>query len=165
MHKVLPWLSISVVAVAVCVAAALHIAWQNHPSAPPAPTAATVSVPLPPRTPMQTSDLAMTYRSHHIEVQTAPCPDGGPPDTYLFFDGQPNPERLWGLPQNRETADRWKGAVVVRFHPDRRLDEAVLAAWGDCGMRAGPYLFFGDPVWIARSHEVFDSPSPARDGG
>ena len=86
------------------------------------------------------------------------------PDTYLLFEGERDPQTLWRLPQSREAADQWKGVIVARFHPDRKLDETVLAAWGDCGMRAGPYLFFGDPVWIARSHAVFDSPPPTRTG-
>lgn len=153
MPNIRVWLPISILAVVVSATVALHVAWTSPPSPPAAsltpqtPAAAHDDPPGP-------TDLLRAYQANHIDVQTAPCDDGGGPDAYLFFDGGPDALRMRQLPSTREYAPPWKGVILARFVPDRRLDDVVLGAWGDCGMRTGSYLLFGDPVWIARSREV-----------
>ena len=159
MQKLHLWLPISALTLAVCAAVALHAVWQSPPApaapplqAPRQPVA--VGIDLPIASPGESFDLAQQYRSHHIDVAAVPCPDAPPPDGYLFFDGPADPLRVWQAPQSRDYADCWRGVILSRYVPDRRLDDVVLGAWGDCGMRAGPYLLFGDPAWISRSRDV-----------
>lgn len=158
MRNALPWLPVALLAVAVCAAAALHVARQPPPPLPPPPVAPiglTVGLPPAARAPLQASELVHDYHSRNIDVRSAPVRDGDPADLYLFFDGGPaDPVPALEAPLNPEQADLWRDVILVRYHPDRRLDGPLLTSWRNCGLRVGPYLMFGDPGWIARTREI-----------
>ena len=64
-------------------------------------------------------------------------------------------ERAWedvaGLPTGAAHAGRWRGVVLVtgRFGPLAPLPEEA-AGWGANGLRAGPFVFFGDAALLRR---------------
>jgi hypothetical protein len=57
---------------------------------------------------------------------------------------------------------RWTGVVYgecSRHHEDRA---GVVEEWADGGLRAGPFVFFGDPKLLARIRTAL---RPANDAG
>jgi hypothetical protein len=156
MQKIYVWLPILLLAAAVCAAVGMHVAWQKSPPPPsPFPRQPTAVADAPGQGQMLPTDLAYDYRTHHISVRSIPVRDGDGADVYLFFEGgPPDPLSPLDAPQSPDYIDRWKNTVLARYHPDRRLDGPLLTAWRNCGLRMGPYLLFGDPVWIARSREM-----------
>jgi hypothetical protein len=165
MRKLHLWLPMTLLSVAVATEAVLHYGWKTPPPDPlPAPGPRQPALPATDAEPVNApgaAKLAEAYRAQGIPVATAPC-QGDSTDAYIFFGDQADPLRTCGLSQGKEYADCWNGVILARFVPDQRLDEVVLGAWGDCGMRTGPYLLFGDPAWIARSREVLAPQFPAR---
>jgi hypothetical protein len=43
----------------------------------------------------------------------------------------------------------WSGVVYCEWGHRNEAREDGLACWGECGLRAGPFLFFGDPEMLA----------------
>jgi hypothetical protein len=155
MLKLRVWLPAVILAAAFGTAVALHVAWQK----PPPPPRSTFLKPMTPSLGREEAgagptELLAEYHNKHIDVQTTPSEDGWASDAYLFFDAAPDALRMCQLPDAPEYADCWSGVILARFVPDRRLDAAVLSSWGDCGMRSGQYLLFGDPIWINKSRDV-----------
>jgi hypothetical protein len=68
---------------------------------------------------------------------------------YLTTTAKPGGELFW-LAKDRRAMHRWAGAVYCERlrHPEDR--EECVASWADCGLRAGPFVFFGDPELLAR---------------
>ena len=68
-------------------------------------------------------------------------------------------ERAWedvaGLPVGAACAGRWRGVVLVTgpFGPLAPLSEEA-AGWGENGLRAGPFVFFGDAALLRRIAEA-----------
>jgi hypothetical protein len=68
-------------------------------------------------------------------------------------------ERSWedlaGLPIGAAYAGRWRGVVLVTgpFGPLAPLPEEA-AGWGENGLRAGPFVFFGDAALLRRIAEA-----------
>jgi hypothetical protein len=69
-------------------------------------------------------------------------------------------EQLWGMvcDPKRVDAGQWIGIVsckcagpswVLEFE-----DEFIRSHWGECAMRVGPFVFFGDPDLLRRIYEV-----------
>jgi hypothetical protein len=58
--------------------------------------------------------------------------------------------RLFKFPEHAHHHSNWRGVVYCE-----RLSRGFtrdLAAWEDCGMQIGPFLFFGDPELLDRIH-------------
>jgi hypothetical protein len=73
---------------------------------------------------------------------------------YLCEDERPW-EDLAGLPIGAAYAGRWHGVVLVTgpFGPLAPLPEEA-AGWGENGLRAGPFVFFGDAALLRRIAEA-----------
>jgi hypothetical protein len=68
---------------------------------------------------------------------------------------------------------RWAGVVYcerVRYPADRErvveyeYRDEVVQSWADCGLRAGPFLFFGDPELLARIRTALGAANVSRTG-
>jgi hypothetical protein len=67
-------------------------------------------------------------------------------------------EELAGLPKDRASLDRWAGVVYCEECP-RIAARDLQCLWGDCSLRAGPFVFFGDRDLLGRIREaLLDSP-------
>jgi hypothetical protein len=96
-------------------------------------------------------DLAGYLEGRGLRLHLSPSFDGGDARTnaYLSTTAKPIAELYW-LAKNRTAMQRWAGVVYCERlrHPEDR--EGVLESWADCGLRAGPFVFFGDPTLLAR---------------
>jgi hypothetical protein len=70
-------------------------------------------------------------------------------NAYLSTTAKPGAELYW-LVKDRRTMDSWAGVVYCERlrHPEDRKES--VDSWADCGLRAGPFVFFGDPALLAR---------------
>ena len=70
-------------------------------------------------------------------------------------DGEQEWEDVAGLPADPSQAARWRGVVRVTA-PSGPLAPTpdVVAAWGENGLRAGPFVFFGDAALLRRIAEA-----------
>jgi hypothetical protein len=68
----------------------------------------------------------------------------------------------WGqlerLPKAIPWAGQWQGTVYCEKRPDPEGRTYQAALWGDCGLLAGPYLFFGDREILAEIHQALRAP-------
>jgi hypothetical protein len=63
-------------------------------------------------------------------------------------------EHFNGLVALPEQVGRWRGTVFCeRLHQPGSRDEA-LRQWGECGLRAGPFVLFGDPDLLAQVRQA-----------
>jgi hypothetical protein len=68
-------------------------------------------------------------------------------------------EDLAGLLMDPASIDRWNGAVYCEECP--RFEARDLEGlWGDCALRAGPFVFFGDRDLLARIQEALRDVPP-----
>jgi hypothetical protein len=72
-------------------------------------------------------------------------------------------EQLWGLIRDskRVQAGQWQGIVFCERMGESWVidveDEFIRNNWGECAMRIGPFVLFGDPDLLQRIRdEVFD---------
>jgi hypothetical protein len=118
-------------------------------------------------------DLAGYLEGQGLRLQLSPSFAGGDARTsaYLSTTAKPGAELYW-LAKNRRTMDPWAGVVYCERlrHPEDR--EGVLESWADCGLRAGPFVFFGDPALLARIRSALGAessytraPQPVSTGG
>ena len=49
----------------------------------------------------------------------------------------------------------WPGIVYCEWENHGESREDALACWGECGLRAGPFVFFGDPEMLAHIRGIF----------
>jgi hypothetical protein len=104
---------------------------------------------------------------HHLESRglgLCPLPTGKGRslvrNVYLAVPGKTF-EDLEGLIKQPACIGQWKGAVYCEECP--RVDARDLEGqWGDCGLRAGPFVFFGDRDLLARIQEALLANPPAR---
>jgi hypothetical protein len=66
---------------------------------------------------------------------------------------KPAAELYW-LPKDTKKMDRWAGVVSCQRLRYPENWEENLALWGDCGLRMGHFLFFGDPALLARIRTI-----------
>jgi hypothetical protein len=70
-------------------------------------------------------------------------------NAYLSTTEKTGAELYW-LVKDRTEMHRWAGVVYcerVQYPEDR---EGMVKLWADCGLRVGPFVFFGDPELLAR---------------
>jgi hypothetical protein len=70
-------------------------------------------------------------------------------NAYLTTTAKPGAELYWLL-KDRKAMQRWAGVVYCERlgRPEDR--EESVESWAECGLRAGPFVFFGDPELLAR---------------
>jgi hypothetical protein len=86
-----------------------------------------------------------------------PLPERGGRGYWLAAaDADVAPDRLYRLFRQRGLEGDWRGLVLMKpeLHPDE-IFLRQLHEWGDAGLYAPPFVFFGDPVWIARLRKAF----------
>jgi hypothetical protein len=96
-------------------------------------------------------DLAGYLEGQGLRLHLSPSFAGGDArsNAYLSTTAKPIAELYW-LAKNSRKMHPWSGVVYCERlrHPEDR--EGVLESWADCGLRAGPFVFFGDPALLAR---------------
>jgi hypothetical protein len=96
-------------------------------------------------------DLAGYLEGQGLRLHLSPTFDGGDARTnaYLSTTAKPIAELYW-LAKNRKAMHPWAGVVYCERPPsyDRAAD--AVESWADCGLRAAPFVFFGDPELLAR---------------
>jgi hypothetical protein len=54
--------------------------------------------------------------------------------------------------------DRWSGVVYCQREVREEAREFEVLLWGECGLRAGPFVFFGDPAMLAEIRAALGIP-------
>lgn len=143
--KFRPWLPCIGLALAVGVLAAGR---RFHtPTTPPDETRLPVGAPRPTLLEVQTYQLQNTLAAAGVTV--VPC--RGRPDAYYFFDGEPDPAALDGLPAEEGFAGRWRGAALAEIGAMR---QAPPVSPTPHELLAGPFHFFGDAELLERVRKV-----------
>jgi hypothetical protein len=70
-------------------------------------------------------------------------------------------ERLTCLPKLPEHIHRWRGTAYVEVARPGSRAEAVRQ-WRECSLRAGPFVFFGDPDPLDRVRQALPAGAAAR---
>jgi hypothetical protein len=70
-------------------------------------------------------------------------------NAYLTTAARPPAELFW-LPKDTKKMDRWVGVVYCERVLRYEERAGAVRSWGDCGLRAGPFVFFGDPALLSR---------------
>jgi hypothetical protein len=94
-------------------------------------------------------DLVGFLETQGLRLHISPTWAGGNACTsaYLSMEAKPGTELYW-LPKDRRAMHRWAGVVYCERSRRYENREGVVEAWGDCGLRAGPFVFFGDPALL-----------------
>jgi hypothetical protein len=74
-------------------------------------------------------------------------------------------DQLSALSKSVGKIDRWRGTVYCERMQQPEEREILSRLWGDCGLIAGPFVFFGDPDLLAEIREALSqaerlAPSP-----
>jgi hypothetical protein len=92
----------------------------------------------------------LAERLPHL-VQTADAA-GGQAEVGFYLTTAPRPwEALNRLSCVPERADRWRGAVHCGHYCEVL---PVVEGWGEHGLVAGPFLFFGDPELLSQIQDA-----------
>jgi hypothetical protein len=75
-------------------------------------------------------------------LQTADAADGNYEAGFYLTAAPTSWETLNGLPRMPERAVRWHGVAHCRRCG---VEQPFVDHWGEHGLAAGPFLFFGDP--------------------
>jgi hypothetical protein len=95
--------------------------------------------------------LVEYLRAGGLELRAVSADKGGAAEHNLYLTTTDKGwEQLNGVPKVPECIERWQGTVYCErvFDPATRDQQQRL--WGDCCLRAGPFLFFGDRQLLGR---------------
>jgi hypothetical protein len=113
-------------------------------------------------------DLAGYLEGRGVRLHLSPSFAGGDGSTnaYLSTTAKPGAELYW-LVKDSRARQRWAGVVYCELSRNYEAREEAMEDWAECGLRVGPFVFFGDPQLLARirttlGHEN-DSGTPAGD--
>jgi hypothetical protein len=110
-------------------------------------------------------DLAGHLEGRGLRLHLSPTGPGANTriNAYLSTTAKPRAELYW-LAKNRRTMDPWAGVIYCERlrHPEDR--EGVVESWADCGLRAGPFVFFGDAALLARIRTAVGAESSSSTG-
>ena len=79
---------------------------------------------------------------------------------YLSTEAKPGAELYW-LVKDPRRMQRWAGVVYCERARRYEHREGVVEGWGDCGLRVGPFVFFGDPALLARIRTLLEDANAA----
>jgi hypothetical protein len=108
--------------------------------------------PPPPLEGWDVPRLLAHLRASGLDLRAVPTDrDGQAARDRAFLTTADRPwEELNALLATPEQVGRWRGTVFCeRLHQPGSRDEA-LRHWGGCGLRAGPFVLFGDPDLLDR---------------
>jgi hypothetical protein len=96
-------------------------------------------------------DLARYLEGRGLRLHLSPSFAGGDASTnaYLSTTAKPIAE-LYGLVKNRKAMHPWAGVVYCERPASYDRVAYAVKSWADCGLRAGPFVLFGDPALLAR---------------
>jgi hypothetical protein len=96
-------------------------------------------------------DLAAYLESQGLRLHLSPTWAGGNARANAFLtSGAKTGAELYGLLKARKEIHRWAGVVYGERSRAYEEREWAVEAWADCGLRAGPFVFFGDPELLGR---------------
>jgi hypothetical protein len=104
------------------------------------------------------ADLLRYLESCDLDLYAAPTGSGefNGWNAYLFRD-EKSSENLTALPADPRQLYRWEGVVYCEYVPHPEGMEVRLRCWGDACLRAGPFLFFGDPALLAKIRQALST--------
>jgi hypothetical protein len=120
--------------------------------------------PAPPGAPLDDWDiprLAAFLNEQGQQLRVVPTMrQGGPHETAFLTTTSRGWEDLNRLPKDAGRIALWQGTLYCERGPggDDWLD--LTRQWGDCGLVAGPFLFFGDPQLLARVRDALAFAKP-----
>jgi hypothetical protein len=128
------WTSTGVIALGAIVLAVLVVSERRRPrfATPAEENAVDLARRLAPRLGLQVVRTSQTGPSDH--------------SAYLVSKDRPWGE-LNGLSKSRERIANWRGTIYCER--SARAQQAV-PEWEGCSLRAGPFIFFGDPELLAQ---------------
>jgi hypothetical protein len=96
-------------------------------------------------------DIAWHLRRNGLELRVVPTPPNNPlwVSAYLTTTNK-SVEQLSILPAEPERIADWNGTVNCRLSISGAAGDSPASNWGDCWMRVGPFLLFGDRDLMAR---------------
>jgi hypothetical protein len=96
-------------------------------------------------------DLVGFLEGRGLKLHLSPTWAGGNASTsaYLSTEAKPGAALYW-LPKDPKAMQRWSGVVYCERAWRYEAREGVVEAWAENGLRAGPFVFFGDSALLAR---------------
>jgi hypothetical protein len=124
-------------------------------------TDSTRTPPIPPNAdPLGTlAELAALPCHADPPLYVVPMTDLGP-EAGFYLCERPRPrEQLQWLRRAAEQGERWRGVVFCEMAVHLgEIEENEWQRWGDYGMRAGPFVLFGDPDLLGRIRRAIPGP-------
>jgi hypothetical protein len=97
------------------------------------------------------ADLLRHLGEKGLHLHAGGTREGGPLVGNAFLTRE---ERPWadldGLHKDPARIGTWSGIVYCECAARAEAREDMLAWWGECGLRVGPFVFFGDPGMLAQ---------------
>lgn len=104
--------------------------------------------------------LARHLESRGLPLRLVPASrSGADANAYLTASAR-RWEDLNGLPKDARRVGDWVGAVYCERVVSEDDAEVRLAVWDGACLRAGPFLFFGDPALLARIRQALPDAVP-----
>jgi hypothetical protein len=130
------------VALTLLVGLAIVACWKT-PSAPEPTEARMAGWDVP--------DLVAYLQGRGLPLHLSPTGPGANTriNAYLTTTAKPGAELYWLL-KDRRAMQCWAGVVYCERPRHYEAREVAVDEWAECGLRAGPFVFFGDPVLLAR---------------
>jgi hypothetical protein len=95
-------------------------------------------------------DLAGYLEGRGLRLHLSPTWAGGSPLANAFLTAEVKTGgELYGLLKSPKAIHRWAGVVYGERSRHYEGREWAVESWADCGLRAGPFVFFGDPALLA----------------
>jgi hypothetical protein len=96
-------------------------------------------------------DLVRYLEGQGLRLYISPTGDSGNTRFHAYLTTAANPARdLSYMPRLRQKIHLWADVVYCQRTQRSEVSEETVGAWADCGLRAGPFVFFGDPALLAR---------------
>ncbi len=111
--------------------------------------------PLPDTTAWTMADLHHHLEDRGLHLRAAGTWENGPVLRNAFLTREERPwADLGGLVKDPSRIAGWAGVVYCEQAIFSRAREDALVGWGECGLRAGPFVFFGDPAMLAQLRDA-----------
>jgi hypothetical protein len=103
----------------------------------------------------QVIDLAGYLQARGLDLQVLPSSRGGEigVNAFLAVPGVGADDVLLLAKDNRKIS-RWAGVVACEHLANPQMQGDIVDSWGECGLRADPFIFFGDPAVLASIREA-----------